>query len=244
MSYLVYSITNKINKKQYVGITEIGISSRFKLHIKESKKKKKRKSVIGKAINKYGIDNFVVEQIDFAKDKFELVEKERYWIKQLNTIVPYGYNLTTGGEGSKGFTISDVSRKKMSLAKSGKYDGKNNPNYGKIHSAETRQLISKSQIGKKHTEEHKKKVSENSAKYWLGKNLTEETKSKIRNSSPLKKSIVQISLLDGTAVEWPSIKEAVRQLKYREQTIIDCCKQRKESAYGFKWVYIKQSENN
>lgn len=49
-------------------------------------------------MRKYGVENFSIEQIDSADSSNELGEKERSYIKQFNTRVPNGYNLTAGGE--------------------------------------------------------------------------------------------------------------------------------------------------
>ena len=49
-------------------------------------------------MKKYGVENFVIEQIDSAETAEELGEKERKYILLFNTQVPSGYNLTAGGE--------------------------------------------------------------------------------------------------------------------------------------------------
>lgn len=43
-------------------------------------------------IKEYGKENFTIEEIDSAKTFEELDSKEKYWIKELNTIFPKGYN--------------------------------------------------------------------------------------------------------------------------------------------------------
>lgn len=69
-------------------------------------------------------------------------------------------------------------RKKLSDANK----GENHPFYGKHLSEEIKKKISDSQKGKQLSEEHKNKISENSAKYWQGKQLSEETKKKMSES--------------------------------------------------------------
>lgn len=92
MTFEVYKITNKINGKAYVGITTQGIHKRFKQHCKAD-------SYIGKAIRKYGSNNFDVSLIDVAIDQEELMRKEVYWVDYYDTF-NNGYNLTVGGEGT------------------------------------------------------------------------------------------------------------------------------------------------
>lgn len=110
---IIYLITNKTNSKKYVGQTKRTLEQRWKDHIY------KKKNLIGKAIKKYGANNFkikVLEKCDINK----LNKRERYWIKYYNTFEEKGYNLTPGGESRDVFT--DSIRKKLSK----KARGKNN----------------------------------------------------------------------------------------------------------------------
>jgi len=88
---VVYLITNIVNNKKYVGITTRSIDSRFEEHCKAD-------SLIGKAIRKYGKDNFTIEIIAETTSKEDTVEKEIYYISNYNSF-ENGYNLTIGGDG-------------------------------------------------------------------------------------------------------------------------------------------------
>ena len=83
----IYKITNKINKKSYIG-QSINPVRRFKEHCKNS-------TIIGKAIQSYGIDNFSFEILGWFED---YNEKEKYYIQYYHTLVPNGYNLQEGGQ--------------------------------------------------------------------------------------------------------------------------------------------------
>lgn len=72
---------------------------RWKKHIIDAKNG--REYPLHFAIRKYGTEHFHVEQIDTACSMTELDEKEKYWIKKLNTQFPDGYNLTEGGHNFK-----------------------------------------------------------------------------------------------------------------------------------------------
>ena len=87
----VYRITNKINNKKYIGITN-NYKRRFKEHIL-----KKTSSAIHKAIIKYGEENFIFEIIYTGLSVEESCEKEIELIQKENTLVPYGYNIAKGG---------------------------------------------------------------------------------------------------------------------------------------------------
>lgn len=91
----IYSITNKINNKKYVGKTLSSIEERFEQHIANRIYHNHRPLYM--AMNKYGIENFsiaLLEEIDYTK----LSEREQYWIKTLDTY-HNGYNATLGGDG-------------------------------------------------------------------------------------------------------------------------------------------------
>ena len=86
----IYKIINLINGKLYVGQTKFSVEKRFKEHAKAD-------SLIGRAIRKYGIENFKLEIIEICKTFTELNEREIFWIKELNCKVPNGYNISDGG---------------------------------------------------------------------------------------------------------------------------------------------------
>lgn len=96
----IYKIVNKINNKTYVGQTILGIDKRFKDHKHASLT---NDTYLYRAMRKYGFDNFTITQIDIANSIDELNNKEIYWIKELNTKVPNGYNMVDGGNGIKGY---------------------------------------------------------------------------------------------------------------------------------------------
>lgn len=107
---VIYKITNKINGKSYIGQTIGSIESRWKAH----NWTKNGCRVLKNAIDKYGKDNFKIEVIEVCNSLEQLDKQEMFWIKELNTLVPHGYNLKTGGNRS---AYSDETRKRMSDAK-------------------------------------------------------------------------------------------------------------------------------
>lgn len=89
----IYKITNKLNKKAYIG-QSIDIKRRWKEH----------EHNIGSNSNslyldfeKYGLKNFTFDILEECKIN-ELNEKEIYWIGYYNTY-NNGYNLTMGWVG-------------------------------------------------------------------------------------------------------------------------------------------------
>lgn len=94
----IYKIVNKINGKIYVGQVK-NIKERWKGHEYKAfnEKEKGYPSAIHAAFRKYGIENFSFEVIEECLSE-ELDIREAYWIKELNTMAPNGYNLTAGGQ--------------------------------------------------------------------------------------------------------------------------------------------------
>ena len=52
------------------------------------------------AFNKYGIENFKIEELEYVENNQELSNREIYWIKELQTYGHTGYNATKGGDGT------------------------------------------------------------------------------------------------------------------------------------------------
>lgn len=124
----IYKITNLINNKLYIGqVYNKSIEDRFNRHCEGACADSK--SYLGRAINKYGKDNFKVELIEECYSVQELNEREKYWIKYYNSTNGYiGYNLTPGGEGGNTYLCKskkemDIIRNKISKSNTGKNNG-------------------------------------------------------------------------------------------------------------------------
>ena len=96
MAY-IYTITNKSNHKQYVGKTNRTVEQRWKEHLLEINQERSKNRPLYRAMKKYGVDNFVIEELEEV-DLSEAEEKEKYWIETLRTYKD-GYNATIGGDG-------------------------------------------------------------------------------------------------------------------------------------------------
>lgn len=97
MSY-IYKIINDINNKIYIGKTNYtSIEKRFKEHCRDSKSISKEHRPLYSAMNKYGIQNFHIEEIESCSPE-EASEREKYWIEYYGSF-KNGYNATLGGDG-------------------------------------------------------------------------------------------------------------------------------------------------
>lgn len=248
---VIYLRPNLINGKKYVG-------QATNLEVRQRTWNNLNIPYAGKAINaaraKYGIDNFGFEILKECEDE-ELDYWEKYYIKELNTKVPYGYNMTDGGEASwvKGKHLSEEWKRKIGEG-----------NKGKKRSTEAKRKWSEAHKGKHLSEEHKKKISisvkkslssietrikmsesRKGEKHWLyGKHHTEETRKKLSEAKKgipnikLSKPVLQIDKNTNEIIaEFLSISEAQRQLGYNQSGISNCCLGKRNTAYGFKWRY-------
>lgn len=89
----IYQITNLINGKIYIGQTN-NIQKRWANH----RCNNDPDMVIARALRKYGIDNFKFEVLLRGLTPDEANQKEIELIKEKNSLVPYGYNVATGGK--------------------------------------------------------------------------------------------------------------------------------------------------
>lgn len=80
-----------------------------------------RGHALQQAIRKYGADAFVVKTLAIADDWDYLCDLERTAIAVFGTISPNGYNLTAGGEGVVGRTLTDENRVRMSHAQKSRF---------------------------------------------------------------------------------------------------------------------------
>lgn len=74
MSY-IYVITNDINNKQYVGKTNNSIEQRFREHINDSKKERCEKRPLYSAMNKYGIEHFLVKELEQCSEEESCIKE-------------------------------------------------------------------------------------------------------------------------------------------------------------------------
>jgi hypothetical protein len=95
---IVYVVTHGSSHKQYVGITVQSLNRRWEYHLDQARAGYiKNERSLHAAIRKFGAGEFTIEQIDTGSSKGSLEAKERKWIKKLGTLVPHGFNISTGG---------------------------------------------------------------------------------------------------------------------------------------------------
>lgn len=162
----IYKITNLVNGKVYVGQTTLPVDARWRAHC--AKSSCKTGIQISYAIQKYGKDQFDFSIIETCSSIDELNTREMFWIKELNSISPAGYNLCEGGSNgkkhedtklrisaaNKGRSFSEEHKKALSEARKSLPIEVKVKNIKNAHTSEVRQKISKAMTGTKQSAEH------------------------------------------------------------------------------------------
>ncbi len=138
---VIYKIENKINNKKYIGKT-INWKRRQIDHKSSLKNNRHFNKHLQRSYNKYGSSEFYFIIIEKCT-KLKLSFREQYWIDHFDKNILYNQILFVEDLKNErnpffGKNHSEKSKKLMSVAKKGKYLGKENPNYGNKSSKETR----------------------------------------------------------------------------------------------------------
>lgn len=141
MSYKVYMHVSP-SGKVYIGITKNSLKKRWNAgrgYLKSTK--------FGYAIQKYGWDNIEHRLLfdNLSELDAKMIEEDLIWYYKK---IGKSYNITDGGDGGKGVKMSDTTKKKLSIA-----------NTGRLHSDETKEKIRKARTGIKFSDEHRHNLS-------------------------------------------------------------------------------------
>ena len=237
---IVYKITNTITGEMYIGKTQKGIKRRFSQHLRNAQKGSKDCPFLYNAIRKYGIENFIIEIVNFCKDTETLNKQEKFWIQKLDTL-KNGYNLTPGGDG----VIMD-SKIKEKLSNSHK---------GKKLSKEHKENIRKGLRGIKRKKETRDIISKNTKKQWENSFFRETVAQKNREII-LKNNRKKFNVYEAICLEkarpgvkalykkgniigiWENQSTCAQDLNLLKGTINLCLYNRQKTYNGFIFEYI------
>lgn len=172
---IVYLVTNRANGKRYIGVTKNGLRVRKNQH-KHSALRGKRTECryFHAAIRKHGIEVFDW-QILAVCQTFQAALTEE--VRLIAEIRPE-YNLTTGGQGVAGRTVSEAQRRHHSEVMSGR---PLHPNSRAAlasgrgpKSPELRAKLSALKKGRQFSEEHRKNLSLALARHFDAKRLSQQ----------------------------------------------------------------------
>lgn len=221
---VVYRITNTVNGKIYIGQT-IDPDTRKESHRKHGKYMPHTNHFYN-AVKKHGWEAFRFEEIDTAFSPEELNHMETYWIKWFNATDPeVGYNIAKGGadrscQESTRRKISESHKRNIRLGlKSHSYSGKRRSDEEKAHMSEIVKI----------------RYKDGFIHPMLGKKQSPEHLAKTRAAGALRSHAIRCVQ---TGVEYPSIREAERQLDIAVGTISGCLRGVNKTAGSYQWEYV------
>ena len=154
----IYSITNTTNGKTYIGKTN-NLRKRCSAHFSECPT---AHSALTEDVKKYGCKVFVVEVLAKAYD--QIADKiEDFFINQIGTLHPNGYNKCGGG--NKGKSVSEATLQSLREAQRKRFS---NP--------EEKRKLSEAQLKRFKDPEARKKLSEAQKKKPITKAWLEQLK--------------------------------------------------------------------
>lgn len=161
MSCTVYMATNRENGKRYIGVTSRGLAARRRQHERAPNNKRVTCRYFHAAMAKYGAKAFDWAPLSQHDTFDEALRSEVLLIAQMRP----EYNLTVGGQGTKGHRMTPEGRarwreKVVGRKQSAEHIAKVSASRrGKKLSAETRAKISAAHVGKTMPDEHRKNLS-------------------------------------------------------------------------------------
>jgi group I intron endonuclease len=166
MFYYLYKVTNLINNRFYIGVHKTkNIDDGYMGSGK----------ILRHAIEKYGIENFQKEILEYFSDSKSMLKREKEIVTEEFLSRPDVYNLRKGGDGGFDF----ITKNKLNLTPEALEKRGNSIKL--LH-----KLKPRTYVGVKHSEETKKHISERRKEFFenggehpkgmLGKNHKEETK--------------------------------------------------------------------
>jgi len=252
----IYTITNIVNNKLYVGCS-INTARRLTTHKSYLRLNNHKNTHLQAAWNKYGEENFLFEILEECEERF-LFPQEHYWCNLLRVHeVSYGYNLKPTNPAKLG-GHSKETREKISLNRKGKAIGEKNHFYGKKHSDKTKKemsIVRKGKygthfLGKKLTTEHKFKLS----LAHIGQTFSEDRKKamSIRSKNDKKVQdlfqkfaeehqikVIQLDKNGSFVKEHDSIKKAALFINSDNSHLRKCCvvENHHKTAKGYYWIF-------
>lgn len=211
---IIYKVKNNITNQIYIGATTKSIEERKQDHFQKTLSGSELK--FHSAINTYGTNSFVWEQIDTAESIDELAKKEIQYIEEFDTI-SNGYNSDKGGGFKK--TVYQFNIETRDLINY----------YEDLSSAANAVNVAKTSISNACLHYNK------TCKGYI---WSYSSKLDINFSIDFRKKTVNQISLDGTFIAcYESASEASRQTGMSKTCITRCCRKERQNSGGFLWEY-------
>lgn len=239
----IYSITNRVNGKVYVG-KSVDVKSRWAAHKSALKKETYSKKVCNRKlwadVQLHGIDNFefaVLERFDKVCED-TLADREVFWMDKLGSF---------GGRG--GYNLKRDSSTSVLVSESTKFKhringiGITNPNYGNRWTDEQKEAMRQNRQSRsdRYGDEWKKKISTKSKEMWADKEKLANMAGKVRKKL-LKYNFIQMDKEGNVIRLWPDMRTLVQETGFAKQCVYAVCDGQKKTYRGFKWDKVLKSE--
>lgn len=234
-TWCVYMHTNKINGKKYIGVTGL-INRNYRWHVNGNGYSRQ---VFGKAIEKYGWDNFehVILFDNLSKQDAYKLEEES--IKKYHTYShEYGYNVSLGGEhAASGAKNNGLSKPVYQYSIDGNYIN----GYISMMDAERQTGISNSTI----CSCCKGKMLYSSGYTWRYEKFNSiapiDVNAYIHETvrKPQEKVVYQYDKECNLINTFISLSNAARSTGFDFRMISNCCLGRNKSYKGYVWSYVE-----
>lgn len=242
----IYKITNNFDEKIYIGLTtkSKAIERWYQHRYLARHLSNTDKSYLHRAMAQHGVDNFSFEVIEEINNNL-LPEREQYWINQYNSIAPLGYNLTSGGEGTPGFSRPQSQEEKDKKGQSIKQYYIDHPEVKQKYSERMKEKNKDADYRQKVLDGYKKFCEENPNYFsgennpFYGKHHTEESLQKIKEAAAKHQKAIQQLDKDTEEViaTYAGVREAEKALQISHGWLSKAARQNKV-AYGYKWKFI------
>jgi group I intron endonuclease len=209
----IYKITNLINNFIYIGKTYQKLEVRWKQHLENSSNCRYLKH----AIEKYGKENFVMEEIFLVFDEKDVKYYEDYFINYYNSLSPNGYNLMMSLDRG---VISEETSDRLSASMIKRWSN-----------CEYREKTMK-HIKNIWTKETKEKQSASQKEAW--KKDKKRLKGIQKYIKDKQKPILGVSIYDGSVIKFNTINEA-RENGYNAY---NCLTNGDIYSNGYTWFYF------
>ena len=174
----IYEIKNVVDNKFYIG-SSVKVRGRIREHFRELGANTHPNFRLQRAFNKDGKESFVFRQIEKVQEVKDLLKREQHWLDKTHAC-KNGYNICPNAENTLGCKWTKEQREKHKRLTC----GKNNGMYGRTHTEEVRERLSKFRKNYKYPKEFcvtMSAVTKGEKNGMYGKNHCDKTKKIISN---------------------------------------------------------------
>lgn len=234
----IYIIMNLVNGKFYIG-SSCNIKNRLWGHKGDLKNNKHHSSLLQRAYNKYGINNFIFTTVENCS-KENLLDREQYWLDyHLTYNKDRGYNNLKNARSCKGRIPSEIHKQRISESLKRRYQNMTPEEYAAFAKEKGEKLKGKRKLTPEEIEKFCERMK-NSKKWFEDVETFKYIMNKATEAK--KKPILQYSL-DGIFLkEFPcSIDAAIHIGKNKKHSsmLTAVASGHRKTAYGFIWKYKK-----